>query len=195
MRLWRRFCSGVLRAAGWRIRVPDALPARCVVVVAPHTSNWDFFVGYPAKVALGLDLRFMAKHSLFRGPCGWWLRRAGGLPVDRRNAQGLIGQSVESFARRERFMLVITPEGTRGRTDYWKSGFYHIAREAGVPILLAYLDYGRREVGIGLQVMPSGDVGADMAGIRAFYDDKQGRIPANQGPVMLRLGAGAPRDT
>jgi len=181
-----RLAAGLLRLLGWRLEVTLPEEPSYVLVVAPHTSNWDFFYGYAAKMAVGLDLFIMAKHTLFRGPLGHVLRRLGVIPVDRRAAHGVIGQMAETFRRSERLVLAITPEGTRSRTTYWKPGFYHIARDAGVPIALAFLDYRGKRVGIGGVVYPSGDINADMASIRAFYSDKYGRRPQEQGEVRLR---------
>lgn len=181
-----RLAAMALRAAGWRldINLPD--DPRYVLVVAPHTSNWDFVVGFTAKLAVGLQLYVMAKHTLFRGPFGRWLRWVGGLPIDRRASRGFIGQMTDAIARSDYMVLAITPEGTRSHTQYWKSGFYHIAQAAGVPIVLAALDYRAKVVSVGQRLMPTGDVESDMDLIRAYYENKQGKRPAEQGPVRLR---------
>jgi 1-acyl-sn-glycerol-3-phosphate acyltransferase len=175
-----------LRACGWR--VAGALPAcrRAVVVAAPHTSNWDLPYMLAVSYALGVKPSWLGKRELFHGPLGWLLRRLGGVPVDRGAPQGLVGEAVARFAEAEHLFLVIPPSGTRGRAEHWKSGFYHVARGAGVPIVCAYLDYRERVGGIGLVLAPSGNVHADMDRIRAFYASKQGKYPAQTTPVRLR---------
>lgn len=181
-----RLAAAGLRLFGWRLDVNLPDDQRYVLVVAPHTSNWDFVVGFAAKIAVGLQLNVMAKHSLFRGLFGRWLRWMGCLPVDRRAPRGFIGQMADAFERSEYMVLAITPEGTRSYTDYWKAGFYHIAWAARVPIVLASLDYGARVVSVGERIEPTGDMEADMAPIRAFFADKRGKRPSQQGPVRFR---------
>jgi 1-acyl-sn-glycerol-3-phosphate acyltransferase len=170
------------------------VPLRCVVVFYPHTSNWDFPVGLMAKWMLGIHFRFIGKHTLFAGPFGPMFTRWGGIPVDRRESTGNIARLAERFAAETDFRLAIAPEGTRRRTEHWKSGFYHLARAAGVPVALAFIDYARREVGVGAHLDLTGDVDADMARIAAFYADKVGRRPENAGPIRLPERAGDRRD-
>ena len=175
-----------LRACGWR--VAGALPAcrRAVVVAAPHTSNWDLPYMLAVSYALGVKPSWLGKRELFHGPLGWLLRRLGGVPVDRGARRGVVGEAVARFAEAEDLFLVIPPSGTRARADHWKSGFYHVACGAGVPIVCAYLDYSERVGGIGLVLAPSGSVRADMDRIRAFYATKRGKYPAQATPVRLR---------
>lgn len=180
-----RLGAVLLRALRWRVRLAQPVPARCVIVVYPHTSNWDFVIGLAAKWYLGLPFRFLAKDSLFRGPFGAALRRWGGVPIDRRVHHGVIGSLVQRFADDAECRLVLTPEGTRARTDAWKSGFYHLARAANVPVGLGFIDYGKREAGIGAYLTLTGDVDADMARIAAFYADRRGFRPEQGGPVRL----------
>ena len=175
-----------LRIFGWRVegRFPDA--AKTVVIAAPHTSNWDL----PLMLAIAwvLDVRpsWLGKQELFRRPFGWFMRRLGGVPVDRTARQNTVQQAVDRFGAVERLHLVIPPSGTRSRATHWRSGFYHIARGAGVPIVCAYLDYRTRVGGIGPAITPSGDIAADMARIRDFYATKQAKYPAQATPVRLR---------
>jgi 1-acyl-sn-glycerol-3-phosphate acyltransferase len=168
----RLFGRALLALLGWRVEgeVPD-LP-KFVIAVAPHTSNWDFVVGAGAMFALDLRLAFIGKHTLFRGPFAPVLRWMGGLPVDRSSPHGLVGESINAFARTERRILVIAPQGTRKPVPRFKSGFLHIARGAGVPVVLAALDYGRRVVRLG----PAFTVGEDIEGERA-------RIEAHFAPI------------
>jgi len=175
----------LLSLFGWRIegRIPD-LP-KLVIAVAPHTSNWDFVIGAAAMFALDLDLSFLGKHTLFRGPFAAILRWMGGIPVDRSTAQGVVNASVMAFADRERRVLALAPQGTRKGSGRFRSGFLHIARGAGVPVLLIALDYGARRVRIGPLVQPSTDVEADLARVEAYFAPVRGKRPR-------RLGA--PRD-
>jgi 1-acyl-sn-glycerol-3-phosphate acyltransferase len=188
-----RFAAWMLRRAGWRVVLAQPVPLRCVVVFYPHTSNWDFPYGLMAKWLVGVHFRFIAKDSLFRTPLGPLLRRWGGIPVDRSGHTGVIAHFAGQFAQHEDFRLVVAPEGTRGRTERWKSGFYHLARAANVPVALSFIDYRRRQTGVGGYVELTGDVGADMARIAAFYADKTARRPENAGPVRLDEGTMAAR--
>lgn len=175
----RALARAWLRAAGWRTE--GSLPAhaaKCVLVAAPHTSNWD--LPYALSLALGLQLHlaWMGKASLFQAPFGGLMRWLGGLPVDRSKSHN----AVDSAARALReasgpLQLAIAPEGTRGRVQEWKTGFYFIAQQAGVPIVLAYVDYGRKVGGLGPVFTPTGDVQRDIAEIRRFYAGVQGRNP------------------
>lgn len=193
--LRRRLGRTLLRLFGWRVdgRLPPA--PRYVCIGAPHTTNWDLPVGLAAMLALGFPPRWVGKHTIFRGPAGPIMRALGGIPVDRRVSQDFVGQVVDRFRRAERreepFVLVIAPEGTRSPAARWKTGFYHIAREAGVPIALGYADYPSRRTGVGGWLEPSGDLQADMEEIRAFYADKRGKRPERQGPVRASAGDAA----
>ena len=150
---------------------------RCVVVAAPHTTNWDLAATLAIGWALELNFRWMGKKSLFRPPFGWIMRAFGGVPVDRSTRTNLVQQAIDRLAMEEDFALVIPPEGTRSKRDFWKSGFYHIAVGARVPIALSFLDYRRKVGGIGPIFRPTGDVGADMDQIRAFYSPQMARFP------------------
>ena len=183
-----RIAWRALRLRGWRIVLPQPVPPRCVIVFYPHTSNWDFPTGLVAKWALTLRVRWVGKDSLFRWPLGGLFRSLGGIAVNRRAHTGFTERLAQEFARGTEFRLAIAPEGTRGPTGGWKSGFYHIAATAHVPVALAFIDYPRREIGIGGWVDLTGDPDADMAKIAAFYAGKSGRRPDGQGPVRLERG-------
>ena len=161
-------------------------PRRYVLIAAPHTSNWDF----PATLALAfyydVPMRFMGKDSLFKPPLGWFFRAAGGVPVVRSEKRNMVQQMVDLFAQREDLALVVPTEGTRGRVEHWKSGFYHIAKGANVPIVLGFVDFGTRTGGFGPAIRPSGDVRADMNRIRAFYAPMKGKREELFGPVRLK---------
>jgi len=173
-----RAAAGVFfRLQGWRLE--GTLPpgaARCVMIAAPHTSNWDLPYTLMAAFALRLHIRWMGKASIFRFPFGGLMRWLGGMAVDRSKANNLVQAAATVLKDGDGpLQLVVAPEGTRGRTRHWKTGFYFIALDAGVPILLTYLDYGRKVAGIGPAFVPTGHVEADMAEIKRFYAGVQGR--------------------
>ena len=169
----------MLRLDGWTIEgdFPD-LP-KLVMAFAPHTSNWDFPTGLWVKLALRLEVRFIAKHTLFFWPFGPLLRRLGGIPVDRRAAAGFVGEIAREIREAEKAVLVVAPEGTRKRTEKWKSGFYRIAQETGIPILLLRFDYPRRLVLIGPLFQPTGDYESDLAAMRSQVDARMALRPEN----------------
>jgi len=186
--LVQRAARGLLRQLGWRVEVTWPPVAHCVIVVYPHTSNWDFFVGYLAKLAAGLPAHFIGKHTIFRWPVDGLLRRMGGIPVDRRASQGLIAQLVGEFGRRRRLWLALAPEGTRAHIDHWKSGFYRLALEARVPVGLAFIDYGKKVVGLRTYLRLTGDEEKDLAAIRAEYQGMVGYHPEQAGEIRFRGG-------
>lgn len=177
----------VLWASGWKVegQVPDGVP-KAVLIAAPHTSNWDFVFALAAGWALGLRIRWLGKDALFKPPLGWLLRPLGGLAVDRSKPHGMVGEVARSFREVDAMLLMVPAEGTRSRRDYWKSGFYFMAKEAGVPILAGYLDYGRKVASTGIPLQPSSDVRADMDVLRAHYDGRVGAHPQHFSPVRLR---------
>ncbi|MEE9297671.1 MAG: lysophospholipid acyltransferase family protein [Acidimicrobiia bacterium] len=182
----KRMTRGLLRVFGWRVEGVIPPHPKMVVIGAPHTSNWDFPLAMLAAPALGLRIRWLGKHTLFKKPFGWFFRMLGGIPVDRSKAAGVIRQSVAAFDAAEELALVITPEGTRSKRDHWKSGFYRIARDAGVPLVLVGVDGANKTVRVGPSFVPSGEVGADMDRIRQFYAGYGGVKPDRVGPIRLR---------
>lgn len=168
----------ILRLLGWNIysRVSLDTP-RAVVIMAPHTSNLDFFIGRLAFFVYGIKPMILIKKEAFGPVTGPLLRWFGGIPVDRGHSQNTVKKITEEFKMHERFYLLITPEGTRKRVDRWKKGFYFIAHRAQVPIFLGFLDYRLKEGGVGKMIMPSGDFEADFAIIEDFYRDKVARHP------------------
>lgn len=175
----RALSRAVLRLMGWRTEgmTPEQIAAypKYVLIAAPHTSNWDFPVTLMVAFQLRLRVYWMAKASVFAGPLGPVARWLGGIPVDRSASSNLVQKTVDAFAARERLAVIVAPEGTRGKVTHWKTGFYHIAHGAGVPIGLAYLDYARKAGGIGKMYTTSGDIEADMEEIRAFYSGVKGK--------------------
>lgn len=180
----------VLRLAGWRVAF-EGMPAKQgVLVVYPHTSNWDFVVGILAKWAAGIPLSFWGKQRLFELPLfGRWLRWVGGIAVDRSASQGRVDDMVQRFAAAradDRFLwLGIAPEGTRGHTPGWRSGFYHLAVAANVPLGLGYIDYARRVVGVEAFIELTGDADADMTRVARHLGGCQGRRPQCAAPIRL----------
>ena len=181
-----KLAHGALRSLGWTVHMDDPLTSRYVLVVAPHTSNWDFPLGLLAAWALDLKANWIGKHSLFRGPMGPVMRALGGIPVDRTAASDLVDQMAERFAASDHLVLGMAPEGTRSTSDHWKTGFWRIARAAEVPIAMAYLDYGRREIGLGVTFLPSEDRDADFDRFAAIYAGRQGLRPETQGAIQAR---------
>lgn len=168
-RLIRRAAIVDFDLHGWRIegRAPDA--KKFLIVGAPHTSNWDFVVFLAATHKLGISPSFIGKHSLFRWPLKRLMFDMGGIPIDRSKRAHYVEQVVAAFAKRDELALVIAPEGTRDTDGHWKSGFYHIAVGAGVPIVPAWLDLGQRRVKIGSPIIPTGDYPVDLSKIAQFY--------------------------
>ena len=181
----------LLRLASWQVRF-DGLPAlQGVVIIYPHTSNWDFVVGLLAKWSIGIPVTFWGKASLFGVPLfGRWLRWLGGRPVDRTAPQGIVGQMAEELkaARRngEFMWLALSPEGTRKAQDHWRSGFYHVALDAQVPLALAAFDFANRVVTVDHFVALCGDADADMAEIRAFFSGCRGKRPDQAAPIRFK---------
>jgi len=175
----RWLSQGILRLFGWDTN--GALPQgieKAVVISAPHTSYLDFVIGRLTFWAIKVNIRFLIKKDVFFFPLGYFLRRLGGLPVDRgRYKSNMVGQVVKLFQENTSLLVVITPEGTRRRVDQWKKGFYLIALEARVPVALSFIDYRNKTGGIGPVFHPTGDYRKDLAFIQDFYKDKTARHP------------------
>jgi 1-acyl-sn-glycerol-3-phosphate acyltransferase len=171
---------------GWETVGTKAADEKLVLIAAPHTSNWDLVQLLAVKSILGVEISWIGKHTVFWWPLGPILRALGGVPVRRDHPEGIVEQIVRAFDQAEALCLVIAPEGTRSYTPYWKSGFYRIAKAAGVPIQLSFVDSARRQAGFGPTLTPSDDLRADMDKIRAFYADKVARHPDQAGEVRLR---------
>lgn len=159
----------VLRLMGWRIEGQMPALDKFVVIGAHHTSNWDFVLFLAAKFVLRLNARWFGKHTIFRWPFNNLLQRWGGIPVRRHLKLNMVDQAIQGFRDNPEFMLILSPEGTRKKVERWKMGFYHIARGAGVPIVLAALDYAERRIVIGPAFQPTGDQAADLKAMLAFF--------------------------
>jgi 1-acyl-sn-glycerol-3-phosphate acyltransferase len=173
-RIWARLFLGAL---GWRKEGELPNVPKFVMIAAPHTSNWDM----PIMLALGFLLHaklfWMTKESVFRGPFGVFLKWLGGIPIDRSKANGVVGQCIEMFGKHDKLVLAVPPEGTRKKVRAWKTGFYHIAVGANVPIALGYLDYGRRRGGVNRLFQPTGNYDTDIVEIQAFYANITPKYP------------------
>lgn len=181
-----RLFSFLLKALGWELVVDWPESSKYVLIVYPHTSNWDFLVGLFAKLALRLEAHYIAKHTLFRKPYGWFFRAFGGIPVDRRHKGSLAQQLAKRFDESDPFVLALAPEGTRSKTDHWKSGFYHIAREAQVPIAMAYFDYPKKRIYMGGAFYPGDDIGETYQHLREFFAGVRGKNPGQAGEIQAR---------
>ena len=182
--LRRRVARLALRAVGWR--AVGEVPERSVLVGAPHTSNWDWVLTLLLGWTYGIDIKLLVKQELFVGPLGWLLRRTGAVELDRKNPSATIKAMLAESEGDDPWLIGIAAEGTRSRGEHWKSGFYRIARQTGLPITLAFLDVPSRTVGWGPTFHPTGDVQADMDLVRAFYADKTGFNPEGFTPPRLR---------
>lgn len=178
--------STFLRATGWRMDGLRPPVDRYVIIAAPHTSNWDMPFMLAMAFVYDIPVRWMGKHTLFSPPFGTLFKRLGGIPIVRNQPGGVVGQMVDHFKDAESLVLMVPAEGTRSHVEYWKSGFYHIARAADVPVVLSYLDFSRKVGGIGPSLQLTGDIHADMDKIRAFYAGIQGLRPQNAGVIRLR---------
>lgn len=190
----RRIRRGLARlfllSTGWKPEGDPPVPRRYVLIAAPHTTNWDFPYLLAFAEHFGMQISWLGKASLFRGPIGPIMRRLGGIPIERSRNENRVAAIAKIFDERDDLGLVVPAEATRSRTEHWKSGFYYIALTAGVPIVMSFLDYARKRGGIGPAFMPTGDVALDMEAVRAFYADKQGKYPAAFGPIRLREESG-----
>ena len=171
---------------GWEFtgRVPDF--PKLIALGVPHTSNWDFVVFLAILHHFKIKMSFIGKHTLFRWPFGFLFRRWGGIPVDRSKPRGLVSQVVEAINDAPTMMLAVAPEATRQPAPYWKAGFIRIAQEAGVPVVLSYVDYSTKTTGFGPTIEDLSDTAAMMDEARSFYANKEGRYPDQKGPVRLR---------
>lgn len=177
MRFLRAIAAVYWSISRWTYKSEPAPTGSGILLAAPHTSNWDFVLMLAVAWRSGFRPYFLGKKELFRGPAGPFMRALGGIAVDRQNPAGLVEDLVSRAKSGEVFQVVITPEGTRGNVDRWKSGFYRLARSADLPVTLAYCDRATMTTGIGPTIHLTGDVKADMDVMRAFFADKGGVKP------------------
>jgi 1-acyl-sn-glycerol-3-phosphate acyltransferase len=172
--LLRLIAIATLKLCGWKAVGEEIENPRFVLIAAPHTSNWDFPLMLLVALKLRLQLFWMGKNTLFPFGFGWLSRWLGGIAIDRARSHNVVNETVRQFRENESLVILIPPEGTRGKVTKWKSGFYHIAKNAKVPIMLAYLDAATREAGMADFFQPTGALEDDMNKIRAFYSTKKG---------------------
>ena len=170
----------ILSCHGWKVqgRLPDV--PKCVMIAAPHTSNWDFFYTVLVAFVIKAQIYAMGKKSLTEGPFGIIMKWFGILPIDRSKSNNLVELTIQQFNSSDKLIIIVPPSGTRNKAAYWKTGFYYIALGAGVPIALGFIDYGNKTGGIGPLFYPTGDIDADMKEIRKFYADIKGKYPERQ---------------
>ena len=182
----KRLANLLLSCKGWRVDPYVPVTSRYVLIAAPHTSNWDLFYLLAMSWVLGLKISWMGKHTLFREPMGWVMRRFGGIPIRRHRSENLVEQMARVFDESQSLVLTVPAEGTRSYVPHWKSGFYHIARRADVPIVPAYLDYAKKRGGLGPEIILTDNIREDMDEIRAFYADAKGKYPECFGEILLK---------
>jgi 1-acyl-sn-glycerol-3-phosphate acyltransferase len=176
-RLVKRALLGFYRIQGWKATGTPPPGGRYVIIAAPHTSNWDFVYFLGLVNELGIDANFMAKDSLFRWPMGGFMRDMGGISIDRSARKNVVEAMIGEFARHDHFALTIAPEGTRSAVQQWRTGFYHIALGAGVPLVIGMMDYGKRTGGLGPSIMPTGDYKKDMQQVAEIYQSVTPKHP------------------
>ena len=176
-RIFHYLARFFMRSFGWRVEGRLPTLSKFVLIGAPHTSNWDFVLFLGVMFSLRADVRFMGKAALFRPPHGWFFYFCGGIPVDRKKSTGLVEQMVDACNRSSRFILTIAPEGTRHHVTEWKRGFYHIAKGAGIPIVMAVVDGKNKEVRVGQVFQPTDDIEADMKAITGVFEGVVGINP------------------
>ncbi|MCQ2226062.1 MAG: 1-acyl-sn-glycerol-3-phosphate acyltransferase [Paludibacteraceae bacterium] len=179
MRVAQRISRFILKCIGWKANLNVEIPKKCVLVVAPHTSNWDFIVGELMYQSISADgnVNFLIKKEWLKFPFKYIIGPLGGVAVDRGHSNSLVNQMVAEYEKRDVMRLAITPEGTRKANSKWKRGFYHISRMANVPILLVYLDYGKKEAGIEKVFVPTGDEEADIQFVKDYFANFTAKYP------------------
>ncbi len=175
---------------GWKVEAVIPPFSKYVLIGAPHTSNWDFIFTLLSLSSQGLKFNWVMKHTMFFWPLGLLFKSIGGVPVNRKSSTSFLRSVIEIFQTREQFILAISPEGTRSKTRFWKTGFYTVATKAKVPVVMGYIDYPSKTVGIGVGensvFTPSGNLAEDMKRIAAFYEGKRGKHIDKQGPVAIK---------
>ncbi len=176
----------VLKLLGWTTVNKWPKEKKYLIIAAPHTSNWDFFYFILFAWTTNLRIHWIAKHTLFKGPFAKIFRWMGGIPINRQIRSNSIEQIVDEFNKHENYIVTIAPEGTRSKAKHWKTGFYHIARQAKVPIALGFINYNQKVVGVADTFVPSGSLKDDMEKIKMFYKDKVGKHPSRHSDVRLK---------
>jgi 1-acyl-sn-glycerol-3-phosphate acyltransferase len=183
--MMRTLAQWILKLFGWKVVGERPAPPRSVIIGAPHTSNWDGVLLVLTAIVLRVDLKWLVKDSLYNTPLRPILRWAGAIPIDRSGGHNVVEQAAQILREGSDIHLALAPEGTRKRTDGWKSGFYYIALRAKAPLYFGFVDYRLREVGIGGYLEPTGDLEGDMIHIKAFYETKTPKFPENYGEIKI----------
>lgn len=173
--MFQAFYLFIFKIFGWKITGELPYLKKFIIIVAPHTSNWDFLIGVVTRGIINRDIRYLGKKELFKPPFGWIFRALGGYPVDRQQSQSTVDWIAEVFCKEESFLLALAPEGTRSHVTHWRTGFYHMAVKARVPIVMVGMDYSRREIRIMEPFRPGGSIEEDMPFIRQQFRGCQGR--------------------
>jgi 1-acyl-sn-glycerol-3-phosphate acyltransferase len=189
----RGFAKLLFRLTGWKTEGTVHQPQRFVIIAAPHTSNWDAVLMVTAAYIFNVRISWFIKREAFFFPLGVLIRAVGGMPIDRSARRNVVAQAVEQFQQNAPLILAVPPEGTRGRSEGWKTGFYHIAHGAGVPIVLGYIDYRRKVAGLGPAFVTTGDIEADFRVFNEFYAGVTPKYPADRGPVVPTRVSPQPR--
>lgn len=177
----------ILKLFGWKAVGGTHFPKKCVVLAHPHTSNLDFIIFVVARWSVQVRCHWVGKHTLFRPPLGWLMRFLDGVPVNRSGGRDSVSAIAEAIDQRDTIALAIAPSGSRSLNDHWKSGFYHIAKKADVPVMMGFVDYKSKTAGLSeYSITLTDDVKADMDKIRAFYEGMEGRFPEKQNPIRLK---------
>jgi len=183
----KKLSEYLLRLIGWEYSITHPIPEKCIIVGAPHTSNWDLPIALLLIGASQIKFNWVGKAEVFWWPLGTIMRALGGIPVNRKARNNFVDQIAAKIKNSsDPIRVAITPEGTRSKTKYWKSGFYHMAVNAGVPIVMGYIDYRNKIVGLGPSFIPRGDIQADFQIIQQFYTDKVGLYPQKMSEITLK---------
>lgn len=184
--LFRQLAKLGLGLAGWRIGGQRPTERKYVMIAVPHTTNWDFPITIATLLCLRVKAYWFGKQEMFRFPFGGLMRWLGGIPVDRSRNRNMVSAMAEIFDQSDELVVIIPPEGSRSQVNCWKTGFYRIAEQAGVPVACGFLDYGRNTGGIGQLIKPSGDVAADLEKFREFYADIKGKYPDQMSRIAFK---------
>jgi len=175
----------ILNIMGWKIIGKSKFPDKCIIISAPHTSNWDFFIARCYGYIVGLSVNYLAKKELFKPIIGSILKINGAIPVDRSSVNNLVDNIVLEFKNNNQFILGLSPEGTRSRVNKWKTGFYYIALKSEIPILFLKIDYKSKEIGVFNDFYPTGNFEQDMMFIQKEFNSFVGKHPANYNPIIF----------
>lgn len=179
------FGRAFMTVSGWTVTGELPPDKKFVLIGAPHTSNWDFPFSLVTMFIFRLKVCWLGKDTLFRWPSGFFMRALGGIAIDRSNPHGVVGQMADALKQADQLVIMLAPSGTRKKMPHWRSGFYHIAHQANVPIVCSSLDYKRKQAHLGYSFNPTGDIKSDMNKVREYYKDIHAKYPEKATPVSL----------